>query len=314
MMGFFGGMHPLCEYQLMQCMYLCMYVYTCLCCTGSGRAPSTGVHDVCVLSCICCLCCVPLIPKSPRLQGNSWSRGSSGLSARGSRCSSPFHCSPYGPAAPGPLGPVSAAPPRPAPCHQAPLASCLTPAPEPAVTPPSPLPSLPLWYPSLLFFWLSGSCLDVNPDLSSSFRCLLLTTHNTPSPFSFFLCHLIDGFFLLCPHLSPISPGCVLLCSVLKLIHGFMPPITCMNYLLFLPARKVFGETVKLQPISRHRHSSYMKLMEHRSASGPALLAAPRAEAPCLFKEWFKVSGLYTDLAARNYASLNQLSLPLGDY
>lgn len=243
MMGFFGGMHPLCEYQFIQCMYLCMCVYTCFCCTRSGRAPSTGVHDVCVLSCICCLCCVPLIPKSPRLQGNSWSRGSSGLSARGSRCSSPFHCSPYGPAAPGPWGPVSAAPPRPAPCHQAPLASCLTPAPEPAVTPSSPLPSLPLWYPSLLFFWLSGSCLDVNPDLSSSFCCLLLTTHNTPSPFSFFLYHLIDGFFLLCPHLSPISPGCVLLCSVLKLIHGFMPPITCMNYLLFFPARKVFGET-----------------------------------------------------------------------
>ncbi len=38
---------------------------------------------------------------------------------------------PYGPAVLGPRGPVSAAPLRPGPCHQAPLASCLTPAPGP---------------------------------------------------------------------------------------------------------------------------------------------------------------------------------------
>lgn len=149
---------------------------------------------VCVLSCVCCLCCVPLIPRSPGLQGNSWSRGSGGLSAWGSRCSSPFHCSPYGPAAQGPRGPVSAAPPRPAPCHQAPLASCFTPAPGPAFTPSSPLPCLPLWCPSFLFFWLSGSCLDVNPDLASLFSCLLLT----PLPLFFSLSLPFNWCFFSC--------------------------------------------------------------------------------------------------------------------
>lgn len=43
------------------------------------------------------------------------------MSAQGSRCCSLFHCSPYGPAVLGPRGPVSAAPPRPGPCHQAPM-------------------------------------------------------------------------------------------------------------------------------------------------------------------------------------------------
>lgn len=48
------------------------------------------------------------------------------------------------------------------------------------------------------------------------------------------------------------------------------------------------------------------------------------AEAPCLFKEWFRLSGPSADLAARKYlslsspteprASLNTLSLPLRDY
>lgn len=47
-------------------------------------------------------------------------------------------------------------------------------------------------------------------------------------------------------------------------------------------------------------------------------------EAPCLFKEWFRLSGPSADLIARKYlslsspteprASLNQLSVPLGDY
>lgn len=77
------------------------------------------------------LCCESLIRGSRRALGaggNSWSRGSGGLSAQGSRCCSLFHCSPYGPAVLGPQGPVSTTPPRPGLCHQAPLASCLTPA------------------------------------------------------------------------------------------------------------------------------------------------------------------------------------------
>lgn len=149
---------------------------------------------MCVLSCMHCLCCVYLIPRSRGLQGNSWSRGSSGLSAWGSRCSSPFHCSPYGPAAQGPRGPVSAAPPRPAPCHQAPLASCLT----PAITLSFPLLRLPLRFPSFLFVWLSGSCLSVNPHLPRLFYCLTLAILAVFLFFSFSLCILIDVSFLRC--------------------------------------------------------------------------------------------------------------------
>lgn len=70
------------------------------------------------------LCCESLIRGSRGALGaggNSWSRGSGGLSAQGSRCCSLFHCSPYGPAVLGPRGPVSATPPRPGLCHQAPL-------------------------------------------------------------------------------------------------------------------------------------------------------------------------------------------------
>ncbi|KAJ4941566.1 hypothetical protein JOQ06_011445, partial [Pogonophryne albipinna] len=86
-----------------------------------------------------CVCAnVYLRPQAP---GEQLKRGSGGLSAPGPRCSSPFHCSPYGPAALGPWGPVSATPPRPGPCHQAPFASCLTLAAGPAVTPQSPLSS-----------------------------------------------------------------------------------------------------------------------------------------------------------------------------
>lgn len=83
------------------------------------------------------LCCESLIRGSRGALGaggNSWSRGSGGLSAQGSRCCSLFHCSPYGPAVLGPRGPVSATPPRPGLCHQAPLASCLTPALGPTST------------------------------------------------------------------------------------------------------------------------------------------------------------------------------------
>lgn len=83
------------------------------------------------------LCCESLIRGSRGALGaggNSWSRGSGGLSAQGSRCCSLFHCSPYGPAVLGPWGPVSAAPPRPGPCHQTPLVSCLTPALGPTST------------------------------------------------------------------------------------------------------------------------------------------------------------------------------------
>ncbi|KAK2837096.1 hypothetical protein Q5P01_014308 [Channa striata] len=71
---------------------------------------------------------------SPGAPGEQLKRGSGGLSARGSRGSSPFHCFPYGPAALGPQGPVSGAPPRPRPCHQASFTSRLTPASRPAVT------------------------------------------------------------------------------------------------------------------------------------------------------------------------------------
>lgn len=125
------------------------------------------------------------------------------MSARGSRCSSPFHCSPYGPAVPGPWGPVSAAPPSPGPCHQAPLASCLTHAPGP----PSPLSLL---YPlSFRLSLLSGLCLDMNPDLSSTFCCLLLTTHTSPSPSPLSRYRLIDvSFFSLPSSVSYFSRPC----------------------------------------------------------------------------------------------------------
>lgn len=100
---------------------------------------STDVHPGSVCECVNVVLYVLSLlcasnPQVPGAPGEQLKRGSGGLSALGSRCSSPFHCSPYGPAALGPQGPVSAAPPRPGPCHQAPLPSCLTPAPGLTIT------------------------------------------------------------------------------------------------------------------------------------------------------------------------------------
>ena len=65
--------------------------------------------------------------------------------------------------------------------------------------------------------------------------------------------------------------------------------------------------------------------MWHGPGSGTAISVAPGdAKSPCLFKEWFRFSGLSADFIARKNlslslpteprVSLNQLSLPLGDY
>lgn len=101
------------------------FLNTCLrVCGGLCVCVRARAH-VCVVLYVLSLLCAsnPQVPGAP---GEQLKQGSGGLSAQGSRCSSLFHCSPYGPAVPGLWGPVSAAPPRPVPCHQAPLPSCLT--------------------------------------------------------------------------------------------------------------------------------------------------------------------------------------------
>lgn len=140
-----------------------------------------SILDLCVsvwmLSCMCCLCCVPLIPRSPGLQGNSW-RGAA------------VACQPWAPAAPLPFTAPHMvlqrwfprgllAPHHPGPGHATrPLSPPVSPQHRGSPSPLSPLYPLS-FYPTPLFFWLSGSCLD----LSSSFCCLLLT-HTFPSPSS----------------------------------------------------------------------------------------------------------------------------------
>lgn len=94
----------------------------------------------------------------------------------------------------------------------------------------------------------------------------------------------------------------------------------------FLSYRILFGET--LCPPAADTAAcwtEYIKIMLHGSASGPTIPVAPSdTKAPCLFKEWFRLYSPSTDLIARKHlslsspteprASLNQLSLPLGDY